>query len=729
MRTFALIGLIAATAALAQQPALPAYTVLVYSQMYLASEALHKELKLDPEQIKLAVAAAPKGLPAATAAARAGKSPADVEKESAKELAFLKPQQLKRLREVTLQGMAGRAAAGRVLAADAEVATRLKLTAEQKQKLTARETLATLLTDEQKKEWKALTGEPFKGELTVAGVAPGGAAGGFFSRLSFPETIQYLRQETVAAELKLTEKQKGGLKPLEDRWTKEVPSARAFNLAGEKLKAAQDLMAEVNQAAEALLDDAQRRRLGQIRRRVSATGLRERDLLIQMTEELKLTAETKKALAAVRDDRQQGLVKLFTPGVKFEDLKSKVDAYNADTLARMEKVLTPEQKARRRDLLGDSFNADRFFVSSPLPTTRFAGPRVGTTQLLSFGTQFVGSPELAKELGLNAEQQEKLAGLNATPFGPGATPSERAGDLEKQLAAFLKPEQMKRLREALLQTFSSRGPGGRGIFASPAIFVEVSEGLKLSDEQKAKLTGTAFLDVLTEAQQAKWKEMLGKPLDGPLTAGFGGRGRPSQQPYTIQMLEAADVAKELALTGDQKAAVAAAAKALEAELPAPGPGAARVTPQQRATALAKAEAAVEKVLDDAQRKRLKEIELQQAMKASVSILLQRVARETLAVTAEQQKALLALSRDSSQSQSLYFQETGGSPFGRRAADADAVLAPITADYDGRMMKLLTPDQAKKLEALLGKPFAGTAPPYSAGGRFAPGGFAPGGGIG
>lgn len=112
---------------------------------------------------------------------------------------ILKPEQLQRLKQIALQRRDGLAFS------DPEVATALKLTDEQKEKIkTIREEsgksfrdlaqggnreearkkmdemrkahdekLMGLLTDEQKAKWKELTGEPFKGEIRFGFARPG----------------------------------------------------------------------------------------------------------------------------------------------------------------------------------------------------------------------------------------------------------------------------------------------------------------------------------------------------------------------------------------------------------------------------------------------------------------------------------------------------------------------------------------------------------------------------
>jgi Spy/CpxP family protein refolding chaperone len=116
---------------------------------------------------------------------------------------ILKPEQSKRLNQITLQQR------GATALSDAQVAEQLKLTAEQKQKVQAiqedaqtamrelfqggggnreelqkkmqdfrnsnNEKLMKVLTEEQKTKWKEMQGEPFKGQITFG---PGRRGGG-----------------------------------------------------------------------------------------------------------------------------------------------------------------------------------------------------------------------------------------------------------------------------------------------------------------------------------------------------------------------------------------------------------------------------------------------------------------------------------------------------------------------------------------------------------------------
>ncbi len=93
------------------QPATTTSSAAISSLVYLASPDLHKELKLDADQVKQAKTLA-SGMMTRVFGARAdAEKRAALEKEAEKDLAFLKPEQRSRLREVQRRQQARIAAA------------------------------------------------------------------------------------------------------------------------------------------------------------------------------------------------------------------------------------------------------------------------------------------------------------------------------------------------------------------------------------------------------------------------------------------------------------------------------------------------------------------------------------------------------------------------------------------------------------------------------------------
>ncbi len=173
--------------------------------MLLGQESVQKELKLTPDQIEKTKAALDKqreafqGLGNLQGEERAKKFE-EMRKEADKTIAeILKPDQAKRLKQITLQQQGVRGAV-----ANPEIAKELGITEDQKGKIqeiqeetgkqmqelaqggfseenrkkmqeiskAANDKVMGLLTDDQKSKWKEITGEPFKGEIRFG--PPGG---------------------------------------------------------------------------------------------------------------------------------------------------------------------------------------------------------------------------------------------------------------------------------------------------------------------------------------------------------------------------------------------------------------------------------------------------------------------------------------------------------------------------------------------------------------------------
>jgi Spy/CpxP family protein refolding chaperone len=168
----------------------------------LAQKSVQEELKLTPDQVKQGEELAAKqqeafrGLADLSQEERRQKMQ-EMQRKSQEDLAqFLKPDQLKRFRQISLQQ-----SFPQVLLVNDGLAGQLKLTDDQKEKLrtmqqeameemrnafqggfneetrkkmtelqkTNRDKAMNLLTAEQKTKWKELTGEPFKGEIQFGG--------------------------------------------------------------------------------------------------------------------------------------------------------------------------------------------------------------------------------------------------------------------------------------------------------------------------------------------------------------------------------------------------------------------------------------------------------------------------------------------------------------------------------------------------------------------------------
>jgi Spy/CpxP family protein refolding chaperone len=119
----------------------------------------------------------------------------------------------------------------------------------------------------------------------------------------------------------------------------------------------------------------------------------------------------------------------------------------------------------------------------------------------------------------------------------------KTAELRKEFDEVLLPQQRDRLKQIALQARMRYQSASEALSSTDA-----SEALKLTDEQKEKMTAKQkeldeeyrkeaeklrnkyrdkLLEVLTPEQQAKWKEMVGNPIEfAPQQFGRGGRGGP-----------------------------------------------------------------------------------------------------------------------------------------------------------------------------------------------------------
>jgi hypothetical protein len=489
--------------------------VVYYSVLLLRNEAVHRELKLDDDQARKATLLAQKVTPAILTSLRDPKKTAETAKEIEKGLAFLTPVQRRRLRELSLQRLDGIPAGPRVLAADAGLHAELKLTKAQKDRLAGGAAFLAVLTADQKKALDGLKGRPV--DASVLGPAFRG------TRPALPTTLQYLDARPVAVDLKLTEAQRTKLDALAKQW---VDRPRVKGNAAARAKRDRALADDIEREARALLTGDQARRLAQIVNQVERRDLRrERDVftLPVVAEGLKLTEAQKKQLARIVDERQKGLLPLFTGKGEAKDVLAAVQKYNADTYKQLLAALTKEQATALDGLFGKPLEGQvritAFLpVSTPWETGR--GPARAPLHLYIRAMTFAGSAALHKELGLNADQKEKLTALGARTRAAGAAflteekMAALAAATEKELAPILKPPQVTRLGELVLQQLARAGASTSSVTLSR--FVEVRKGLQLTPAQLEALSarGATLAGVLTEAQKARWTEMLGPLSDG-----------------------------------------------------------------------------------------------------------------------------------------------------------------------------------------------------------------------
>jgi hypothetical protein len=233
--------------ALAQQrPADQPLSIMTISLMYTEDDAVDDELKLSEEQVRKLSEHRTKwfndywkplrgqGAGRASGPGRAG----ELSRANDKALAeIFKPEQLKRLRELTLQAVE-RQYGGRALRYP-EVAEELKLSEEQLARARA-EGPEAVLTREQKAKWQAMKGDAFKGALKPQ--VPERPPNATFIAGNDPlratpaplRTAQYLFSKSVQAELKLTDEQRTRVRELRDRWRAAPAAGFGVGAAGSR---------------------------------------------------------------------------------------------------------------------------------------------------------------------------------------------------------------------------------------------------------------------------------------------------------------------------------------------------------------------------------------------------------------------------------------------------------------------------------------------------------------
>jgi hypothetical protein len=268
--------------------------------------------------------------------------------------------------------------------------------------------------------------------------------------------------------------------------------------------------------------------------------------------------------------------------------------------------------------------------------------------------------------------------------------------LKKEFGAVLRPEQMKRLIGVLCQQVESMPIGPAVLARDP----ELGKALELTDEQRQRLQEReAIAAVLTDAQKGKWKKLTGAPLRLART------GIPFPRrfavPVVVNYLSQESVQSDLGLSARQKAAAQALLDKWEKTAPQTREAGAEAE-KKLARLTTEFEDAGRALLDEAQRKRLTQIVLQQNFTNGREIavfshpqvvkglgLSEKQAEQIKATHAERTRDLLA----------LFTADEKASEVAKKVADHKK------ATYQ-RLHALLTPGQQAQLKDLLGEPFKG-----------------------
>jgi hypothetical protein len=679
-----------ASPAPAQQPPAPQQlSIMTIALLYTEDEAVDDELKLSEEQVRKLSEHRTKWFndywnsPLGRGAGRASgpRQAGELSKANDKALTdIFRPEQLTRLRELTLQAVE-KQYGGRALRYP-EVAEELKLSEEQ---LTRARTEGpeAVLTGEQEAKWQAMKGDTFKGALRPHVPARPVPFGGVNSPLATPaalRTVQCLFSISVQEELKLTDGQRAQVRGLRDRW-RPVAGGTANQYRKEQTAK------EIEQAAGELLKPEQKTRLEQIALQQELRSQHEDAVFIlpKVVSALRLSAKQQKKIVTLRRERQEAYRDLFLSGASSDEIARKAEAFWKETYTKLAAVLSEEQQARLKDVLGEPFTGA--VVSIVRTRTRQLPPPV---PLVIAGLPFVEDKALHRELKLSEEQVKKLAEEYRKYLS--LRPEEAVvRTTEKAVSDILSADQLKRFKQVALQQVPARGIAG---------YTDVVDGLTLTGAQKEELGDGEPLDtVLTRDQQAKWKEMLGEPFKDTLTRALPISVSEFQiTPQVVRYLEQPSVQDELKLSDEQRRQVKGLAPLWQ-----------KVAKEREARKVI--DQAVTDLLKPEQERRLRQIILQQLARAIPGATLAAAGvADKLSLTADQQEKIKAIKENHAKVLALIDNDTllnppgpgsltfGGVPLGMHTA-----LRRVT---DGQLFGLLTEDQKAKLKELLGEPFKG-----------------------
>lgn len=774
----------------AAAPAAPLITLLLPA---IGDEGLRRELKLSADQAKRLLAFRQKQWDADYTTPTKDLNAAAAAKAAAAEFAaVLTPEQLKRAEQIAAQlawaddGFAAGAPATnpRVAPLSAlrlypEIGAALKLDDAQRKAAEVvgfRYGAQLYLTPAQTAAAKELLGPPFAGPLTRQyDPRPGGF--GWGTPVGGPAPLRYTASADVQKELKLTPEQVAALDELRKKYPTYAGGRGGFNqdvdvnLSAEaRQKAGEKLDAETTTALDKILTPEQRARLAQLPRQGVATSA----LFVEghfLGKELNITADQRKAVADARKAYDAAVAKAVLSDEPIDQVKAKVAALDQEYDAAVEAVLTPEQQAKRKELVGAEFKGR--LTGRGFGPGGFGGgpgtlpPTVAAARERSFGryttqlSQLASLPGLQAELKMTEEQvkkardasQEILAKFRrVTPFDADDEAvnkvfGERSAAVEKALADILDKDQQARLRELFLQQLETRITSPFANSYGAVGYPGVADAIKLTADQKKKLfANERTADVLTDDQKKAVQAMLGKPAD--LTTVFAVTAGPARNrsalPPGYQLLLNSALWDELKLTPEQVTKLVPPLNEYTTQTATTGPawgfnpGDAPAAPDA-----AKVKAAVDGLVAAAdatltadQKTRLGQLALQQRAAASLSLVLGLpsgylqpfrgspldVAKE-LGITTEQTAKMNTISADAMERANLLGRR---STFGEWA-DWSEARATLRDRLDAAILKELTPAQQAKWKEMLGEPYKGftrsPVPFRNTGGPA--GGFAPG----
>jgi Spy/CpxP family protein refolding chaperone len=389
--------------------------------------------------------------------------------------------------------------------------------------------------------------------LAQPGFRPGGFGGG---------TLFLLTQKSVQEELKLSEDQ---VKKVTELDQKQREAFRDFrDLSREERQQKMQEMAKANdKAIGEILKEDQLKRVKQIslqQQGARALGTPE------VADALKLTDEQKDKVKGIQEESAKEFRELFQGGGDRDEVRKKMEALRKSTEEKLMGVLTDDQKTKWKELQGEPFKGEirrPGFGGGPgggplvgPPPGAFGGGKLFLLTQKSVQEELKLSDDQVKKVAeLGEKQRDAFQGLrNLGRDELRKKFEEMTKDTDKAIADTLKEDQLKRFNQIALQQQGTRALGDP----------EVADALKLSPEQKDKVkavqeearrefgalfqgggdpaegrkkmeelrkaTDEKLMNVLTDEQKAKWKELQGEPFKGEIRRpGFGG-GRAGRRP-------------------------------------------------------------------------------------------------------------------------------------------------------------------------------------------------------
>ncbi|MFO0881300.1 MAG: hypothetical protein U0840_28710 [Gemmataceae bacterium] len=723
-------------------------TTSLYSAFYLGDPGLQKELGLKPEQVKKLAPLVASSLQKMSDGGWDRKRRESVDRSTAETLAAsLTPEQLQRLRQLTLQQLVRLKTGPLTLAQDAGVVEALKLTDEQKSALGQRKRPEEILTPEQRKTWEALLGKPYPQRLhprNVRGANSIPPYGGLRPRLGILLSVPF------EEELKLTEEQLRKIATMLEVWYDLYPDCSISDEVEEEKR----LLA----ACESALTEAQRIRYRQVLHRVDIQGLQyfsigtgavDPFLYQPLVEAWKLTDAQKKERDSLIKAYLDGLRELAmsdTPAADLPGLGAKAWARTAE---KLQALLTPQQKSIMAEMLGaplgPQFQGTFYCPRNP----EVARPPVPKAYMAREVLAYAFSSQLPKDIRPTAEQVAQLKALAAkfvpTPAFSGEftqdldeeTSKKNAEGLANGLATILNPKQFQKTRELACRSLLSRVNGYLPLEVLNN--EELLEPLKLTEAQKFRLArGAIFRDVLEPAQRETLQKIIG-PLapspqtpQGPIIITRGPNGVDysvsamcgSVRLMQMRVIGHRTVQEHLKLTPDQKKAInELATKAIKSVPAMPKPSEDRIAWREKVEKHAELYfEPVSRILTETQNKQWKQIAYQRydlSSRGLIGLLEARPIQQALKLTEEQIKRL---SGSQAREEIIIMSFLVDAAFKLRPANGPP-FRPLTHQemrpiMDARMNRLLTAEQKATLKELLGEGLK-SGGFYPSGGAFAP----------